>query len=120
MSKARAKLSTLILLAMAGCAAEREMKVELEEVPTAVRQTLDRERMGGPVLESEKEIANGKTVYSFDVTIDGKMYDLEIAEDGSLIRKKLEDEPSGDPRQGAKQPDFNRDLGNSGMKNERH
>lgn len=119
MSKARAKLSTLILLAMAGCAAEREVAVSMDEVPTQVRATLDRERMGGQVTESEKEIKDGKTVYSFDVIINGKGYDVDIAEDGSLLKKKLEDGDVGDARDGAKKADFNRDLNNSGLKNER-
>jgi D-alanine-D-alanine ligase-like ATP-grasp enzyme len=119
MSKARVKLSTLILLAMAGCAAEREVSVSMDEIPTPVRATLDRERMGGQVLESEKEVKNGKTVYSFDVTINGKAYDVDIAEDGALLAKKLDDGPESDPREGSRRTDYNRDLGNSAMKNER-
>lgn len=114
MSKARAKLSTLILLAMAGCAADRELPVSMDELPTPVRATLERERMGGEVLDSEKETTDGRTVYSFDVNINGRAYDLNIAEDGSLLGKTLDGGAPTDVRSGIRATDYKRDVRNTG------
>ncbi len=71
-----------------GCAGEQT--ISMAEVPPAVKATLDREAKGGQVTESEKEMKNGKTVYSFDAKVDGKAWDIVIAEDGVLISKEPE------------------------------
>lgn len=117
MSNARIKLSTLLLLAMAGCASQQEVPVAVGDLPPPVRATLERESMGGEVTESEQEVEDGRTVYSFDVLINGKEYDLEIAENGDLLSKKLEDPDPSDPRAGGKQADFKRDSRHSGVGN---
>jgi uncharacterized membrane protein YkoI len=58
-------------------------------MPAAPRATLQAEAKGGKVTEVEKEMKDGKTVYSADVTsADGKKWDVVIGEDGKLISKK--------------------------------
>jgi uncharacterized membrane protein YkoI len=84
-----AAMSTVLSAALLpGCAGEQT--VALSEVPAAVKATLGRETNGGQVTESEKEMKDGKTVYSFDAKVDGKEWDIVIAEDGALISKELE------------------------------
>ncbi len=88
MVKMAALSAVLSSVVAAGCACEQ--KVTLAEVPQAVKTTLDRETKGGTVTESEKEVRDGKTIYSFDAKLDGKEWDITIAEDGKLISKELE------------------------------
>jgi hypothetical protein len=48
----------------------------------------ERETTGGKVTEIEKEMKNGETIYSADVTINGVAWDVAIADDGTLIGKE--------------------------------
>ncbi len=69
---------------------EADVKVALAAVPPAVRATLEKEARGGKIGDVEKEIKKGKTVYSADVVIDGKEYDVAVGEDGALLQKELD------------------------------
>ena len=75
------------LAALAGCSSH-ETTITMADLPAPVRATLDKESAGGKVTEIEKETKKGQTVYSADVTIGGKKWDVDIAEDGKLISKK--------------------------------
>lgn len=72
------------------CKDSKETPVAMTELPAAVKATLDKETAGGKVTESEKEMKDGKTVYSFDAEVGGKYWDIMIAEDGKLISKTEE------------------------------
>ncbi|MBS0198175.1 MAG: hypothetical protein JSR77_15585 [Planctomycetes bacterium] len=92
-------IATSVLVALAalcGCAShggtheENETAVSMNEVPAAVRATLERESAGGKVTEIEKEMKDGKTIYSADVEIKGVAWDISVAEDGTVISKEKE------------------------------
>jgi len=69
---------------------ESEAEIKLTDCPAAVQKTLAREAHGATIEEVEKETEDGKTVYEAEVKIDGKEYEIEVAEDGTLLEKKLE------------------------------
>ena len=75
---------------------EKEVKVRLEDCPKAVQKTLKRESQGGKIEEIVKETEDGKVVYEAEVEIDGKEYEIEVAEDGTLLSKVLEDDDEDD------------------------
>lgn len=81
-------IAGLSVLVLAGCASEQP--VAMNDLPPAVRATLEKETAGGKITEIEKEKKDGKTVYSADATIDGKYWDIAVTEDGKLISKELE------------------------------
>jgi uncharacterized protein YceK len=92
-----------LVCALAGCAtvsrAEdkekeegNEEKVALASVPQAVQATLAKEAAGAKIDQVDKESEDGKTVYEVDVPINGKNYEIKVAEDGTLISKKLDEE----------------------------
>lgn len=70
---------------------EMEEEISIDQLPSAVRKTLEREVFDGKILEIEKETRNGEVIYEADITLDGKKYEIEIASDGTLIKKELED-----------------------------
>src|SRR3954471_12198701 len=80
---------------LSGCASRgagqegKETPVAMNDVPAAVRATLEREAAGGRVTEVEKEMKGGRTVYSADLTINGKGWDITVAEDGTVVSKEL-------------------------------
>jgi uncharacterized membrane protein YkoI len=71
-------------------------ELKLAECPAAVQKTLKREANGAKIDEVEKEAEDGKTIYEADVTIDGKKYDITVAEDGTLLEKALEEDEDAD------------------------
>ena len=75
---------------------EKEVKVRLEDCPKSVQKTLKRESQGGKIEEIVKETEDGKVVYEAEVEIDGKEYEIEVAEDGTLLSKVLEDDDEDD------------------------
>ena len=70
--------------------------VQMSELPRVVRRTLRRESRGGEVEEIEKEHEGDTVVYEAEVTFDGKAYEIDIAADGTLLCKMLEDDADED------------------------
>jgi hypothetical protein len=91
-AKALAPLFAAALIGLTGCASnhDKEVPVALTDVPAAVRATLERETQGGKITEVEREVKNGRTIYSADTTINGVDWDIAVAEDGTLISKERE------------------------------
>lgn len=77
-------------------AEDGEVEVKLADCPEAVQKTLKRESTGGKIEEIEKETEDGKTVYEAEIVIDGKEYEVEVAEDGTLLSKVLEGKADDD------------------------
>lgn len=69
-----------------------EVQVSLEGLPEAVRATLLKEAPNAQIKELEEETEDGRTQYAADVVIDGRLFDIEIAPDGTLLQKKAEAE----------------------------
>lgn len=94
--------AVLMVLPISVLAEEKEEKeanstvVTLEQLPPAVRKTIEKEAGGNKIEEIEKETENGKTVYEAEVTIDGKEWEIEVAEDGKLISKAEDKEDDDD------------------------
>ena len=87
------RLSTLIIppaillgssLALAG------QDVTIDQLPAPVRATVDRETKGGQITDIERDTERGKTIYEVEFVLDGKEYELDIAEDGKLLERRLD------------------------------
>ncbi len=77
-------------------AMDRETEVSIEEVPAAVRATIEAEAKDGTIEEVEMETENGQTVYEADVIIDGQEIEIQVAPDGTLLGKETEDDEGDD------------------------
>lgn len=75
---------------------QEEVKVKLSDCPAAVQKTLKREANGASIETVDKETEDGKTLYEVDVKIDGKNYEINVAENGTLISKALDEEEDND------------------------
>ena len=112
-------LSVVLLASAMSCAAQgkekqekeenegNETKVQFSQVPQAVQTTLKEESHGATIATVDKETDDGKTIYEADVDIKGKNYEIKVAEDGTLISKKLDDESKekGEKKGGEKEED---------------
>src|SRR5687767_12636062 len=67
-----------------------EIPVTMADLPPPARATLERESSGGKVVSIEREMEAGQTVFSADVLLQGKTWDIVVAEDGELISKELD------------------------------
>jgi len=75
---------------------DKETEVSLDQLPDAVKATLNAEANGGVINEIEMETEDGKTVYEAEVLIDGVEVDIVIAADGTLLGKETEDDDDDD------------------------
>jgi uncharacterized membrane protein YkoI len=73
-------------------AEENEQKVTVDQLPPAVRKTLEKEAAGGKILEIEKERERGKTVYEAQIIKNGQKWEIEIAEDGKVLDREQEND----------------------------
>jgi uncharacterized membrane protein YkoI len=69
---------------------EADVKVSLADLPEAVRATLDEVAPGAEIKDLELETEDGRSQYAVDAVIDGQVFDIEIAPDGTLLQKELE------------------------------
>lgn len=93
----------IVSLGLAGCALTKsgekaeekegpEIKMSIDQVPPAVKATIVREAEGATVTSVDKQTDEGKNLYEADAMIQGKNYEIIVAEDGSLVTKKFDDE----------------------------
>jgi hypothetical protein len=62
-------------------------KVTLDELPTAVQQTFQKEAAGGQVQELRAVKHAGKTMYEGEIVENGKGTELKVAQDGSIVKR---------------------------------
>ena len=70
---------------------EQELVVTMDQVPAAVRATIKRESVGGVIQEIQKESEPGEIEYDVDIIKGGRKINLEIAEDGSVLERKVKE-----------------------------
>jgi uncharacterized membrane protein YkoI len=77
-------------------AEDKEIKVSLDQVPAAVKATLEKEAQGAAIATVDKE--GEKTVYEADVMINKQNWEIKVAPDGKLISKKVDTEETEESR----------------------
>jgi len=86
-----------------------EVTVKFDQVPQAVQTTFKEEARGATITDVDKESEDGKTIYEADVDIKGKNYEIKVAEDGTLISKKLDPEEKDEKTGGEKEDKDDKD-----------
>jgi hypothetical protein len=92
-------LLALLMTGLPGCdevRGDRGEKVGIDQLPPAVKATLDQESKGATVKEVEKTDRDGKTVYSAEVMVKGKEQKMLIAEDGTIVTRQTREEDDED------------------------
>lgn len=83
-----------------------EEKVSMDQLPSAVRETIVKQAEGGQVTEVEKEVKDGKTVYEAEVKKDGQEFEIKVDEQGKFLGKEAEKEDGEkEEHEGQAQPD---------------
>jgi hypothetical protein len=90
-------LTACTTLALAEDDDENETTIKFSEAPKAVQDTFKKEAKGGATPETlVKEIEDGKTVYEAEVTVDGKKWEIEVGEDGTVLEREAADDDDDD------------------------
>jgi len=71
---------------------EEDEKVLFDDLPPAVRATLEKHAASGRITEIEKETEEGETVYEAEVILDGKEVDIIVSAEGKYLGKEQEGE----------------------------
>jgi uncharacterized membrane protein YkoI len=80
----------LVLLAAVAGAEEKAKKVPLDKVPKAVMGAVKARFPGADVTSVEKETEGGKVVYDIELKHNGRKYEMDIEEDGTVIEIEKE------------------------------
>jgi uncharacterized membrane protein YkoI len=73
-------------------AEEHEVKMSINDIPDAARESIMREAQGDNITTVDQEQWHGKTIYEADAKIDGKNWEIKVDADGKLIRKHIDNE----------------------------
>jgi len=63
-------------------------EIRFEDLPAAVRATAEREIGDGQVTDVERDTKHGVTEYEVEFVQDSVKYELDIAPDGTLLRRE--------------------------------
>lgn len=79
-----------------GALLSAEEELGLQDVPEAVRKTIQQQAAGGKVEDVEKITEKGRVTYEAEVTKAHRTRELTIAADGTLIAEETEDSHEDD------------------------
>jgi len=72
------------------CDKDQDQELTIEQLPAAVRATLEAQAQGNPIEDLEKETEDGVTFYSADIIKGDQKLEVEILEDGTLLNSEPE------------------------------
>ena len=78
-------LVLFMIVAAALSAASQEKRITRAELPTAVRETADKQAEGATVRGYSKELENGNLEFEVELLFDGHTKDVSIAPDGRVL-----------------------------------
>ena len=100
----RIVLSVVVIVALATATdgwskgKRKETHLTMDQVPAAVKATLERESAGAKVEEIEKETEHGRTFYEAEIVKNGQASYVHVAEDGKVLkRESAAEERKGEP-----------------------
>jgi len=73
-----------------------EDALTIDQVPEAVRVTIQNEAAGGQIEEIQRESNAGSVVYKADLRINGMEVEIQVAEDGSLLSRRIDNQNGED------------------------
>ncbi len=93
----------LVLTALAASGAglalvlvETEEEVSIDEVPAAVRPTIEQYAAQGRITEIERETEDGKVVYEIELDVDGKEVEFQVSAAGDYLGQEDDDDADDD------------------------
>ena len=79
---------------------EQGKKVTMGELPSAVQSTFQSEAKGGQVEELHSLQRNGKTVYKGEIVSNGKGTELQVSENGKILKRSASHNEAAEHQRG--------------------
>ncbi len=85
----------LIMMVAGARADEKAEKIEPDKLPPKIKEAVKARFPGAEVTSAEKEKENGEIVYDLELKHEGRKYEMDIKEDGTIveIEKEIKDVP---------------------------
>ena len=80
----------LLLLAAVARADDKAEKIPLDKVPKAIMDAIKGRFPGAEISSVEKEMEDGKIMYDVELKHQGRKYEMEIAESGTILEIEKE------------------------------
>jgi hypothetical protein len=62
-------------------------KLTMDQLPSPVQSTFQKEAAGGQIEDLHSKTYNGKTIYEGEIVSQGKGTELKVSEDGSVLKR---------------------------------
>ena len=84
-------IAALSIMTLSACS-DNDIEIPLSEVPASVITIVQNTLPGITLTEAEKEHKDGSVIYELEgKLINGKEYEIEITESGTILKIELED-----------------------------
>jgi uncharacterized membrane protein YkoI len=80
----------LVMVATSARADEKAEKIEPDKLPQKIKDAVMARFPGGEVTSAEKEKENGEIVYDLALKHEGRKYEMDIKEDGTIVEIEKE------------------------------
>src|SRR5207253_2729544 len=80
----------LVVLATSAVADDKEKKIDPDKLPQKIKDAVKARFPGGEITSAEKEKENGEIVYDLELKHEGRKYEMDIKEDGTIIEIEKE------------------------------
>ena len=84
-------VGTMGVLGLSAVFAEEEEVVSLDQVPAAVRATIEQHAGQNPIAKIERESEDGQVVYEVEQEVDGKEVEFQVSASGEYLGPEAEE-----------------------------
>jgi uncharacterized membrane protein YkoI len=67
---------------------EKAVKLTVNDLPPAVKATLQEQVGGGKIVEVKQKTKKGRVVFHADVLTNGKDWEIDVVADGTLLKNR--------------------------------
>ena len=89
-------IACFVAMALSARADDKAQKIEPDKLPAKIKEAVKARFPGAEVTSAEKEKENGEIVYDLELKHQGRKYEMDIKEDGTVmeIEKEIKDPPA--------------------------
>jgi uncharacterized membrane protein YkoI len=69
---------------------KKDAKIEPDKLPAKITESINGRFPGGKVTSAEKEVEDGNVVFDIELKHDGRKYEMDIKEDGTILEIEKE------------------------------
>jgi putative PepSY-like beta-lactamase-inhibitor len=83
-------VACFVAIALSARADDKAQKIEPDKLPQKIKDAVKARLPGAEITSAEKEKENGEIVYDLELKHEGRKYEMDIKEDGTIIEIEKE------------------------------